>query len=781
MLETNIHSLREGILIGSGLSHLLSSHTTSIHVLEIEDVFFRDNSAVVMPDPAEDASGTVNEEEVITGLAVLKTTFIRLKEFPTQKLLVVGHTDTKGSESFNFTLSEERAASLVHLLEGNRAEWVEIAIARHVNKDVQQILKWAAGARSWDCDPGEVDGDIGSETRRAIRGFQEAYNLDFGQAIDENGRMSRQVWGAMFDVYQAELALLLDDEEEGLARYRADLRWLDAARKGVGCGESWPIEAAEQNNYRSARNRRVELLFFDADESLLLDCHPPGATCIPDLCPLYPPRRGSRIYLPVHPHPRPQSTPTFFTIEQPGATNHVRMHSLIAYVAYFNERTELLEQVHRFRFHEGKLCGFATDRPVPIDCDREAWFYFSHRDDLLHLDRATQFSKDGSGLPLLGPIRVPCGGDARIELDIWQQRDWVIVRGVRVDGERPDVVRMAEWREDYTIGWHGFMASGEAAFSPYGDSRQKDRQERWKGGSPIDLVHLGNPGTDPMWAGTLSALPAPRAKILLMHNPPSGGPMVVGSFQELRPTGANQDLRGHHTFDNALIQRLAALRRDSPPTSAVDALPNPPARHLLGDMCWQDQGQTNNCGPYSFSTAMNYWFPYTNNPARKNGALYAQRGNVDDLINGARTPRNIVEAARRFRMNGEDHDAEDLDRARTLKLLKLWISAGVPVLILVKEEYTVSSYHWKTVVGYDGNRFFMNNSGADFEIIVSRRQPGIQYEQAPVGNDVDSEAAFYNKWRAAGGDIVDAITSVDRCTFIPLYPTDAMFASTSAR
>ena len=174
---------------------------------------------------------------------------------------------------------------------------------------------------------------------------------------------------------------------------------------------------------------------------------------------------------------------------------------------------------------------------------------------------------------------------------------------------------------------------------------------------------------------------------------------------------------------------------------------------------------------------MNYWMPYTNNPARKDGALYSQPGNVDDTINGARTPADIVHAAGRFHMHGRDNDAEELDRGRALKLVKLWLQAGVPVLILVEEEYNLWSLHWKTVVGYDGNRFFMNNSGADNELVRSKRTPGIDYEHVPVGNDVDSVDAFWRKWKAAGGDVVDLITSVDECTFIPLYPTDPMFAA----
>jgi hypothetical protein len=85
------------------------------------------------------------------------------------------------------------------------------------------------------------------------------------------------------------------------------------------------------------------------------------------------------------------------------------------------------------------------------------------------------------------------------------------------------------------------------------------------------------------------------------------------------------------------------------------------------------------------------------------------------------------------------------------------------------------------VVGYDKDRFFMNNSGADDEVILAQRTPGIDYEHAPLGNDVDSHAAFFNKWKAAGGDVVDLITSVDECTFIPIFPQDSMFSGQAVK
>jgi hypothetical protein len=102
------------------------------------------------------------------------------------------------------------------------------------------------------------------------------------------------------------------------------------------------------------------------------------------------------------------------------------------------------------------------------------------------------------------------------------------------------------------------------------------------------------------------------------------------------------------------------------------------------------------------------------------------------------------------------------------------------VIVLVEEEYNVWSLHWKTVVGYDGNRVFMNNSGADDELVLAKRTPDVVYEQAPVGNDVDSDTSHFNKWKSAGGDVVDLITSVDECTFIPMMPNDPMFSGDKA-
>jgi hypothetical protein len=65
------------------------------------------------------------------------------------------------------------------------------------------------------------------------------------------------------------------------------------------------------------------------------------------------------------------------------------------------------------------------------------------------------------------------------------------------------------------------------------------------------------------------------------------GALAAGSYNEIAPTGDNQDFPGHHRYDQGLVQTLLAVPDSGQPTARVDTLPSPPARALLrGDMCW---------------------------------------------------------------------------------------------------------------------------------------------------------------------------------------------------
>lgn len=63
------------------------------------------------------------------------------------------------------------------------------------------------------------------------------------------------------------------------------MRFVDDARKSVGCGEHRP-RIATADGVREQGNRRVEIMFFDPGEEPRLDCHAQPGVCAVELCEL---------------------------------------------------------------------------------------------------------------------------------------------------------------------------------------------------------------------------------------------------------------------------------------------------------------------------------------------------------------------------------------------------------------------------------------------------------------------------------------------------------------
>jgi hypothetical protein len=260
----------------------------------MEDVHFHHDSAVMLPDyescdPLPDAP----DEERITALTVMSAFYLHASKHPEQKILITGHADTSGSASYNVQLTEMRANNVWYALSGNRQAWVKSSEQKHKVEDYQQILKWISRVRGWDCDPGKVDNQL--------KAFQQRYNEEFEAEIAEDGIVGAQTWGAFFDIYMEELKKILKTDDAGLVSYRSGLHFLDASKKTVGCGESFPIDPSRGDEYRSMADRRVELLFFDPGEEPELACHPGLHICDPKKCEIYDPKKYCFKHLPVDP------------------------------------------------------------------------------------------------------------------------------------------------------------------------------------------------------------------------------------------------------------------------------------------------------------------------------------------------------------------------------------------------------------------------------------------------------------------------------------------------
>ena len=161
------------------------------------------------------------------GLLALRSTYLHASQHPEQRILIAGHTDTAGSAAFNVQLSQLRADCVRCALLGEREGWVAIAQQRHRVLDYQLILRWVDELFGWNSDPGPLDDQLGTKTERAIRTFQNRYNIELSKSIAVDGRVGPQTWGAFFDMYAIELEALLKDDGLTIETARSAVAFVD--------------------------------------------------------------------------------------------------------------------------------------------------------------------------------------------------------------------------------------------------------------------------------------------------------------------------------------------------------------------------------------------------------------------------------------------------------------------------------------------------------------------------------------------------------------------------
>jgi hypothetical protein len=508
-----------------------------------------------------------------------------------------------------------------------------------------------------------------------------------------------------------------------------------------------------------------------------------------------------------------QSTPLLRAPLRPGSTEQVTIDNLFVYLMEFDDASNHRLCLERYVLRSGKLCSPATpNSQVPQNANRRVWLYFTHRTDDLTVTPWEGHFKDSrgtdkTGFPAIGPLNVPPeaspGVDPEWIIDIWQQNDWCIFENRFIEGYRADEVLMADWRGRYKIGDY-IDPPACTKFYTFSHFSKKDEQETWSGKKPLPaLAEFGIDKSIQLLIGTTSHMPEPECKLLLVHKNKEGHSVNAGSFNKIAQSdhdhAGNRVFTSNHTYNEDLVKRLMQIT-GKPSNSEFDRAGFTPPKSaflLPGDICWQNQGQTLLCGTYSFSMAMNYWSPFKYNPLEIDGRAMFANCEVPILwiSSEVSTPDQIVKAAEMHDMFAKVQSGENLSRDRFFMLVKLWLSAGVPVITLVNEKpvnnvgsnlwpgVNAAGGHFKVLIGYDSLLFFINNSGMDQEYEKSKRTPGIQdssYEFAPVGNDVDSEVGLYEKWRAYS-NLTDALSSANECTIIPVYPKDSVFAGKESR
>ncbi len=285
--------------------------------LAVRNAQFRSASAVMLPEGDAPSTGG---NAPLTSVGLLATALRYNEEHPGYTILVAGHTDSVGGEKDNDQLSEQRAQLVHAVLTGGaagRSTFQDLADETGTVSDWKQILKWASlafpsveelveegteddiaaasdaaasdaaasdeaasdeaasdeqptegalGTGFDACDPGEIDDDETTAVA-AVKGFQTAYNENYkllggsGQ-ITVDGEVGKQTWGAIYDLYQYNLAQELGETFDGLKELQGLVQLLPTSKPYVGFGESAPADGTYENDAEEQPNRRVEVLFF---------------------------------------------------------------------------------------------------------------------------------------------------------------------------------------------------------------------------------------------------------------------------------------------------------------------------------------------------------------------------------------------------------------------------------------------------------------------------------------------------------------------------------------
>ncbi|MFQ5568049.1 MAG: peptidoglycan-binding protein [Rhodothermales bacterium] len=189
-----------------------------------------------------------------------------LAAHPEAMTMIFGHTDKVGNEHYNKTLSERRALSTYAFITNDAETW-EMLYNQEMwgTKVIQEILK------DFDepaFDPGPADGIYGSQTRQAVRNYQEA------RGLYADGNAGPETRKALFYDYMTgkhDIELTPD-------------QFMDP--KHMGCGEFNPVEETEMAN---EDNRRVTFFLFHPDRLPNLPCqHGSLAPCHKQSTPPWP-------------------------------------------------------------------------------------------------------------------------------------------------------------------------------------------------------------------------------------------------------------------------------------------------------------------------------------------------------------------------------------------------------------------------------------------------------------------------------------------------------------
>jgi peptidoglycan hydrolase-like protein with peptidoglycan-binding domain len=197
-LRPTLREMADGISLGLGQRHKVIIPKLDVDTIEMEDVHFHHDSAVVLPWQYGEDAGLSEDEDRLSGLSVIAEALRYAKAHGETKLLLAGHTDSSGQSDENRKLSETRAKTTQALLEGDKGAWGTLCVSRQKVEDLQLSLAWVAETHGWPCHPGAVDDEMGPKTRAARRAFRKRYNDELSGSLSLDAEAtSAQDWAGL--------------------------------------------------------------------------------------------------------------------------------------------------------------------------------------------------------------------------------------------------------------------------------------------------------------------------------------------------------------------------------------------------------------------------------------------------------------------------------------------------------------------------------------------------------------------------------------------------------
>jgi len=196
------------------------------------------------------------------------------KANPDAQAIVCGHAAEQDTGVYSaLEISKQRAIAIKSLLSGDGEAWIDAANDFSEPKDIQQFLATLSENYGWDCNPGAIDGKIGSKAKAAIKKYKSEYNKRFSGGLADTDAIDCETFRSIFAVLRS---IILEEYKKASGEPALPaMTWGNNGAGQYACGTAFPPDAKIN---RSKTGARVEICFLAKGTKLTFTEHTDKAT-----------------------------------------------------------------------------------------------------------------------------------------------------------------------------------------------------------------------------------------------------------------------------------------------------------------------------------------------------------------------------------------------------------------------------------------------------------------------------------------------------------------------